>query len=59
MTSPDRSRDSHKALVTGDRREWAGLGRVPGGGSMFDSAVIVISQPEVYHTGTYEVKKIR
>jgi hypothetical protein len=41
MTGPDRSRDLHKALVTGDREEEAWLGKLPAGGSMFDRALIV------------------
>jgi len=36
---------------TGDRL-------MPGGGSMFDRVLIVISHPVFYHTSTYEVKKI-
>ena len=30
----------------------------PGGGCVFDRALIVILQGVFYHTGTYEVKKI-
>jgi len=49
---------SSRQLKVESGRPQTGEKRMPGDGSVFDRAVIVILQALFYHTGTYEVKKI-